>query len=182
MEEKVSLKIAKDSMETATLKTNNVYFFTASTVKLITMSICTMGLYELYWFYKNWVLIKDRTGEDMMPFWRAFFAPLWAYSCFKHVKSEAVKFHIEESLSLVMLAIGYFIVQALWRLPDPYWLVSYLTFALLIPVNSVAIQVNKQVVSDFENNEKFSVWNWVILVIGGFLFVLILIGAFLPGA
>ena len=48
-------------------------FFTASVLKLIVMSVCTMGIYQLYWFYKNWKLIKDRTGQKIRPFWRAFF-------------------------------------------------------------------------------------------------------------
>jgi hypothetical protein len=39
--------------------------FTASTFKLVLMSLCTFGLYEVYWFYKNWVCIKKRTGENL---------------------------------------------------------------------------------------------------------------------
>lgn len=41
------------------LSSSESYFFTASTLKLVLMSVCTLGLYELYWFYKNWVLIKS---------------------------------------------------------------------------------------------------------------------------
>jgi len=35
----------------------------------------------------------------IMPFWREFFAPLWAYSCFKHIKTAAVENDIPETLS-----------------------------------------------------------------------------------
>ena len=144
------------------------------------MSICTFGLYELYWFYKNWVLIKARTEQDIMPFWRAFFAPLWAYSCFKHIKNSAIGNNVPESLSIGLLAIVYFVLQALPNLPDPYWLVSFLSFTLLIPANSVALNINNHLISDFKNNETFSGWNWGGLVLGGLLFVLSLIGTFLP--
>ena len=40
-------------------------FFTTSPLKLIVMSICTMGIYDLYWFYKNWKLVRERTGQKL---------------------------------------------------------------------------------------------------------------------
>jgi len=156
------------------------YFFTTSTFKLALMSICTLGIYELYWFYKNWVLIKERTESNIMPFWRAAFAPLWAYSCFKNIKNSADDNKVQEPLSIGLLAIMYFIFQALWRLPDPFWLVSTLSFILLIPANSVALKINKHLISDFKNNETFSSWNWVGVVLGGLFFVMSLIGTFMP--
>lgn len=168
------------SDETNVEKITGAYFFTTSTFKLVLMSICTFGIYELFWFYKNWVLIKERTDQNIMPFWRAFFAPLWAYSCFKHIKSSANENNVTESLSIGLLAIVYFVLQALSRLPDPYWLVSLFSFTLLIPANSVALSINKHLISDFTNNETFSGWNWLGIVLGGLLFVLGLIGTFMP--
>ena len=170
----------KSSVRTDNATMLSPYFFTTSTLKLSLMSICTFGIYELYWFYKNWVLIKKRTRQNIMPFWRAFFAPIWAYSCFKHIKTSAGENNVQESLSIGLLAVVYFILQALWRLPDPFWLISFLSFALIIPANSVALNINNNLISDFKNNEEFSGWNWVGLVLGGTLFVLSLIGTFVP--
>ncbi len=160
---------ATSSIETDAVKNSEVYFFTTSTLKLVLMSICTFGMYELYWFYKNWMLIKKRTKQNIIPFWRAFFAPLWAYSCFKHIKTVAGERNIEKSLSIGFLAFVYFILQALWRLPDPFWLISFSSVVLLIPVNNVALEVNKNLDSEFKNNENFTGWNWVGLVMGGLL-------------
>ena len=158
------------------------YFFTTSTLKLTLMSICTFGLYEIYWFYYNWVLIKEQTEKNMMPFWRAFFAPLWAYKFIEHIKAVANKHHIEESLSVLLLAVGYFIAHGLQKLPDPYWLITFFSVVFLIPVNNVAIKINKHFDPDFQNNDKFTAWNWLALVLGGSLFVLSIIGLFLPEA
>jgi hypothetical protein len=160
--------------------TQHPYFFTPSTLKLVLMSVCTFGIYELYWFYKNWVLIKARTNQDLMPFWRAFFAPLWAYSCFKNVKLAAEEKGISPPSSIGLFAVFYFVLQALWRLPDPYWLISYLSFAPLIPVNKAALAINKKIGGENYENSKFTTWNWVGLVGGGLLFVFSIIGAFLP--
>ena len=168
------------SDEAMTESPADLTFFTTSTLKLAVMSTCTLGIYELYWFYKNWVLIKERTGDSIMPFWRAFFAPLWAYSCFKEIKTSANLNNVHETLSIGLLAIVYFILQASWRLPDPYWLVSYISFAFLIPVNSVALEINRKMSANFKNNDSFSGWNWVGIILGGMVFILGLIGTFMP--
>ena len=115
-----------------------------------------------------------------MPFWRAFFAPIWAYSCFKHIKTSAGENNIPESLSIGSLAALYFILQTLWRLPDPFWLISLFSFIPIIPVNNVAFKINSKLITDIKNNETFSGWNWVGIVLGGLLFLFGLIGTFLP--
>ena len=138
------------SVEIGASSTVAPYFLTTSTLKLTLMSICTFGTYELYWFYKNWALIKERTGQNIMPFWRAFFAPIWAYSCFKHIKTSAGKNNTQESLSIGFLAVVYFILQASWKLLDPLWLISIFSFALVIPANSVALNVNNKLIADFK--------------------------------
>lgn len=158
------------------------FFFTASTFKLSIMSICTFGIYELFWFYKNWVLIKERSGQNIMPFWRAFFAPIWAYSCFKHIKAAAGENHVPESLPIGRLAIAFFIINALWKLPDPFWLLAFLSFTVLIPANDVALKINKYLNPDFKNNEKFSGWNWAGVVLGGILLIFNIITSFMPDA
>ena len=103
-------------------------FFTASPLKLIVMSICTIGIYEIYWFYKNWKLIRERTGQKIRPFWRAVFSPIWAYSCFKEIKARAGECKIQESLPIGLLAIAYFTVSVTSMVPEPYWLISLFIF------------------------------------------------------
>ena len=170
----------KSSFEIGASTSVAPYFFTTSTLKLTLMSICTLGFYELYWFYKNWALIEERTGQNIMPFWRAFFAPFWAYSCFKHIKTSAGENNIQESLSIGFLAVVYFILHVSWKLPDPLWLITFFTFATIIPANSVALNVNNKLINDFKNNDEFSGWNWVGLVLGGLMLLLGLIGTFWP--
>ena len=177
---KAPKEVVEKRLINADTGTTEVVFFTASTFKLAVMSICTLGLYELYWFYKNWDFIEERTGQDISPFWRAFFAPLWAYSCFKHIKISANENNVPGPLSIGLLAIVYLILQALWKLPDPYWPVTFMSFAVLIPVNSVALNINRHLISDFKNNETFSGWNWVVVVLGGLFFVLGLIVTLMP--
>ncbi len=51
-------------------------FFPVSITKLIILSICTIGIYEVYWFYKNWEIIKQREYSKISPFWRAIFSAI----------------------------------------------------------------------------------------------------------
>ncbi|QWT47082.1 hypothetical protein [Azospira inquinata] len=146
------------------------------------MSACTLGIYELYWFYKNWVLIKARSNKRIMPFLRALFAPLWAYSCFKYIKLAANEKGVPAPSLIGILAVFYFILQSLWRLPNPYWLASMLSFVPLIPMNAAALEINKKIEAIGSENSKITLWNWVALVGGGALLVFAIIGSFLPDA
>jgi hypothetical protein len=116
-----------------------------------------------------------------MPFWRAFFAPLWAFSCFKHIKLVAEEGRISAAPSIGLLAVVYFVLQAMWRLPEPYWLISILSFAPIIPINTVALAINQNIRAKNYENSTFSTWNWVGLIGGGVLVALAIIGSFLPG-
>lgn len=156
------------------------YFFATSTLKLILMSISTFGIYEIYWFYKNWVIVKNRTGEKIMPFWRALFSPIWAYGFFKHINNSLVEDNVNKALPIGFLAVLFFILQALWRLPDPYWFISFLSFVPLILVNNAASEINLKLIPDFDGNKKFSTANWVGIVLGGLLFVLAIFGTLMP--
>ena len=41
-------------------ESNEPHFFPVSGLKLVVMSTVTFGLYEIYWFYQNWWLVKQR--------------------------------------------------------------------------------------------------------------------------
>ena len=115
----------------------------------------------------------------MMPFWRAFFAIFWAYGCFSEVKDSAQDAEISESLSIGLLTLFFVAMNIVSWLPDPYWLLSLFTFICLIPVNNLAIKINQKNTPKKLSNDKFSVLNWVALVLGGLMLVLLLLGLFL---
>ncbi len=83
-------------------------FFPVTRLKLVVTSIVTFGLYELYWFCRNWKLLKQRTAPDLMPFWRAFFALFFRYSLFREFKDSAVLRSVSAEFSpgLFAAAVG----------------------------------------------------------------------------
>src|SRR5882762_7904695 len=117
-------------------------YFPVSLLKLVVISICTLGVYELYWYYKNWCAIKERNEPEIMPLGRAFFAPLFCYSLFGKIRATAKSRQVQDSIPAGPLAAGWFIFTILGKLPDPYWLVSFLSVAFLLPVQEAVNEIN----------------------------------------
>jgi hypothetical protein len=155
------------------------HFFTPSTTKLVVMSICTLGAYEFYWFYKNWSILKN-AGRKCNPLLRSLFSPLFAYSCFREIRKLQIKNNVHLKFPITFLSITYFILTMTSILPDPYWLTSFLTFLPVVLANKVALAINQVQFPGFISNDKFSKWNWFGIILGGIVLVLAVLGAFLP--
>jgi hypothetical protein len=76
----------------------------------------------------------------------------------------------------------YLVLSVLWRLPDPWWLVSFATFVPMMPVQRAAQRLNdhKLGVATEDRNARYTGWNIAMIVGGGLLFVLALVGMFIP--
>jgi hypothetical protein len=144
------------------------------------MHFCTLGAYQFYWFYENWKLIRERERPEVSPFWRTFFAFIYCYALFEKVRSSAASLKMGHSISVRVLASGWILSSILLILPDPYWLVTHLSILFLSPVQHAANQINASLVPDHDRNERFTAWNRVAAVVGGGLFILSVIGTFLP--
>jgi hypothetical protein len=159
-----------------------VFFFAVSPTKLVVMSVCTLGLYQIYWFYKQWVLIKQRSEPLIIPWARAFFGIFWCYSCFEFIRNDERTLNIEPSLPAGPLAIGWIAASLAWRLPQPYFLIGFLAPLLLVPVQRHVNHINATVAPDHDENSRFSGWNGLAVAAGGIFLALMILGLTLkPG-
>ncbi len=160
-------------------------FFAVSILKLILMSVCTFGLYEFYWFYEHWTEVKDQTRENLSPFWRAIFSPLFCYSLFTRIKETSKAEGVPSQYSSGWAAIIYIALFAAGEngievgsfrvgLPSLTWENTYLNYIIpfltFLPLVSVQRQVNnlhRRVAPHTDRNAHFSVWNIGALVVGG---------------
>jgi hypothetical protein len=156
--------------------------FPVATHKFIILSICSFSMYELYWCYQNWRRLSDASREAISPFWRAFFAPLWGFSLFRQIQDLATSEGIVTRWNSTLLGTLYLVLSVLWRLPDPWWLVSFATFVPMMPVQRAAQRLNdhKLGVATEDRNARYTGWNIAMIVGGGLLFVLALVGMFIP--
>jgi hypothetical protein len=158
---------------------SELLYFPVSLIKFAVLSICTFGLYEFYWFYKNWQRVKEREHSDIMPFWRAFFAFFFCYSLFRRIGQSAKGSNLP-SISAGGLVAGWIIVRLLYRLPNPYSLVCFFAFLFLMPIQQTVNKINTKHAPNHDPNSRFRAWNVVAVVVGGICFVLAIIGSFLP--
>lgn len=144
------------------------------------MSFVTFGLYEFYWFYRNWQRVRVREQVNISPFWRAFWGVIFCYACFAKIEAHGLKREITPSPPILLLTILWIVLGISSRLPDPFWLICLLSFAPLLPVQAYANRINAQESPEHDRNARLTVWNWVGIVLGGCLFALDLFGLFAP--
>ena len=72
-----------DVPESHALSGDEPPFFSTSVLKLVFLSLFSFGIYELYWFYRQWKYVKEREGIDIQPFWRAFFGFFFCHAFFR---------------------------------------------------------------------------------------------------
>lgn len=154
-------------------------FFAVSVPKLAVMSLCTANLYQVYWFYKHWKRIAEREREHIWPIMRALFGVFFCYPCFGRIRDHGRAAGLENHLPAVPLAIGYIVTTLTWRLPDPYAWISMTTFLFTLPVQRYANELNALESPSHDRNSRFSVWNWIAIVVGGGVILLGLAGTFL---
>jgi hypothetical protein len=151
-------------------------FFAVSPVKLVVMSICTLGLYQIFWFYRQWVHIKNHSEPLIIPWARALFGIFWCYSCFEFIRNEERRLDVEPTLAAGPLAIGWIVVSLTWRLPEPSFLIGFLAPLLLIPVQQHINRINTLEAPDHDKNARFTGWNWLGVTLGGIFLLLIIVG------
>ncbi len=133
----------------------NTCFITMPIWKLVILTVLTFGLYEIVWFFKYWKTIKNANNEKISPLWRALFA---GFSCFWlfPILAKYIAKHDVKAFSGVGMASAYFILNALYKAPDPFWLLSLLSLIPIIIIQTKINNINKT----FYPNAGISKWTW----------------------
>ncbi|KUM05503.1 hypothetical protein KIF53_04215 [Chromobacterium subtsugae] len=152
-------------------------FFAVSPQKLFVMSLSTLGMYQVYWMYRHWQRVKQREGSDIWPFWRALFGYFFCYVLFRRIHDDCERAGVE-GLAAGPLAAGWVVICLLWKLPEPYWLVSHAAILLLLPVQAAACRANEALAPGHARNDGYSGWNIAAIVLGGILWLLAIYGMF----
>ncbi len=85
--------------------------------KFTIMLVVTYGIYFLYWFERNWQLIKQERQSNISPFWRTvgLFIPFLnfylIYQQFKEIKNLAEENEIKDTYSPGLSLVGYIVVN-----------------------------------------------------------------------
>ena len=107
-------------------------------MKLIVMALATFGIYDIVWFYRNWRLERAITGERLWPFWRSIFCVLTFYSLAKAIERESIRLNTKVRDSAGALALAFFLLSLLGRLPSPFFFLGLLS---VIPIVRLQQQI-----------------------------------------
>lgn len=146
-------------------------YFDVGVFKYIVMSFCTLGIYELYWQYKNWQYIRDRDGLDIRPFWRAFFAIFWFYPLLTDISKNSQTSFLSDNGNRIFLTVCFVTLSVVSNLPDPYFLLSFFSIVPALPALKV---ISKQNVDDpdiVQKSRNFRSVNALAVVLGGPLMI-----------
>ncbi len=149
-------------------QTTPPYPYAISTWKLIIMCLATFGIYEIYWFYRQWKSFnaENKLNHGHFALWMsALFAPLTSYSLFKHISTDVKEVNKGKGLESGALAVVYFILTRFW-----------IGFLPLIPVqNKINLYWEKKY-DDKLVRSNFGLWNWIIVIAVAIMFYAIYAG------
>jgi hypothetical protein len=141
-------------------------YFPVARQKLIVMSVTTLSMYQIYWFYKNWLRMNARKGSGGSPFWRAVAAPITAHGLFADVRTDAQSRFLTVGWSSGGLALIYFGLALCCFLDYPWWTIALASVFALLPVHATMEEVNRKVAPSAPRNDGYSAMDAAIIVLG----------------
>lgn len=166
-------------------------FYVVTPRKFYWLSVLTLNLYLVYWFYRSWRLVKQRTGNSMMPALRGFFFIFFTHSLFteidQQIKSLGKSFVWNPgglATVVVFLAIMSNVLDRLSSQSIGSPLTDFVGIAMvpIIPAFLLKAQEAINIACDDPtgaSNGQFTLANWVWMIFGGLFWTLILFGLYL---
>ena len=163
-----------------------IAFYLVSPRKFLLLFLGTFGFYLLYWFYKNWRLYQQSTGEDMWPVMRAIFSIFFIHSLFAHFNFKHNIQTGKEVANLCVLATIFVVVVIFDNTVNRYLLEDMVTpFRHVLEILPVLIMgwclYKAQLVANAacddingSQNNTLTLANYGWLLLGGIFWLLIL--------
>lgn len=154
-----------------------------SVKKFFLLSLLTLGMYQVYWGWKNWEILKRVKGLNVSPGARGFFIVFTSFSLFKEILSLAKEHGYKGNYVPWLLATGFlilnFISNALGRTDESvdfttYLIITAILIGLITLVTAPVINaMNYYLKHNKEEASKFNIKrNYVLIIIIVALFAL----------
>ena len=150
-------------------------WFAVGPAKLIVMSVATLGLYQIYWFYQQWRRVRDG-GEDVWPVPRSIFGVIFSYPLFQRMLRASPDDAPAGGPGVLAVAYGLLCVAS--NLPMPFGFVAFLSVLPLAAVQRVASAAAERDFPADDPNRRLTAANWAGVAVGGVLLGLVFYGAF----
>ena len=149
-------------------------WFMVGALKLAVMMVATLGLYQLYWFYKQWDRVRD-AGDNVAPAPRSLFSILYCYSLFRRITDSTHAVGVATKVPPWLLATGFILPSLMWRSDGPESYLGFLAFVPLVAAQRIANAVALRQGSTEDGNTRLTWLNWVAVVVTGTLLALLVL-------
>jgi hypothetical protein len=156
-------------------------WFMVGAVKLAVMMVATLGLYQLYWFYKQWDRVRD-AGENVHPGARSLFSLIFCHSLFRRIVDSTHAVGLSTRLPPLVLAVGFIVPSLMWRAAGPGSFLGFLALVPLVAAQRIANAVALGQGSTEDRNTRLTWLNWVGVVVAGGLIALLALATLLQNS
>jgi len=94
-------------------ETTKITFFVRTPKMLFWLSVLTLNVYDVYWFYKNWQAVQKVSTKKISPFWRSIFTLFYIWPLLRLMSLQAKARGMQKSYDPVRLAVMYLLVSYL---------------------------------------------------------------------
>ncbi|MDX1457898.1 MAG: DUF3857 domain-containing transglutaminase family protein [Marinobacter sp.] len=145
-------------------------YYPVSLGKFIYLNLATLGLFAVFWGYRNWRYIKHRDDSDMWPWARALFVRFTLYGLYQDARENvsATGRLWQGNVWLICLCAGYLVTGGLVRTTESWGLV----FGLLL-LGTLCLLPLQKVINGLEGNEERYRFNSRLRIRHGILGVVI---------
>ncbi|MEM7805276.1 MAG: hypothetical protein AAF545_10155 [Pseudomonadota bacterium] len=181
---------APPTADTDVVESNEQTFYVVSPTKFLLLSILTISLYNIYWFYRNWREVKARDKLGIWPPMRGLFYIFFTHSLFRRVDAELESVGASRDWSsgaiatlVVVMAIVSAVLDRLTRVSigEPYtdilsiFMVPIIAFLLLQAQKAINLACGDP---EGHSNSSLTAANWIWMILGGAFWLLVLIGMY----
>ena len=165
-------------------------FYVVSPKKFFVLFISTLGIYAVYWFYKNWANYKDAGYDGGWPVARGIFSVFFTHLLFRTVNEKLEEQRKSFNGSPNALATAYVLLtlgsnlyeHLLPETVDTTWidlLVILLIPVIAWPLYKAQLAINL-LCNDLSgaNNARFTPLNILFIIAGSIVWLFIFLGAF----
>ncbi|MGJ8673053.1 hypothetical protein [Rubritalea sp.] len=156
--------------------------YAVSMKKFWVLTLGTMGLYEAYWFYKHWSVIKETSGEKIWPFWRMIFSIFFVHKLCRSFTAKVPNRDLGGiAIWYVLLSIVSQVMSrmSMEEVASPWTDIAGLIF---VPISAFLLSKAQLVANESVGeeavaaNSSLTVANWFWLFLGGILWLLSIAG------
>lgn len=165
-------------------------YYVVAPGKFLALTILTLGLYLIYWFYRQWRSVKERDESSIWPIPRGIFYIFFSHSLFSDINEslghKGITHNWSPGVAATLVVVVTLLSNILGRLAgqnvgSPFTDVASLVAVpalayLALPAQKAANAASDD--ADGSGNADFTGANWVWMILGGLVWALSLFGLY----